>query len=1482
MALSSDLISQVVQLTKKEKQSKETTVYGTIVEYNGRKYVKLDGSELLTPISTTADALSGERVTVMIKNHSAIVTGNLSSPSARTATVKELGTKITEVEILTADKVSTERLEAESGRIDTLVVENATIKDNIDANEASINALTANTATIEQRLAAAEADIKSLDTDKLDAEVANITYATITNLEAIDERVYNLEVTYGEFEELDVARLAAAEADIDNLEANKLDAATAEITYAKITDLNAATADIDNLESSVAEIDTLIFGSASGNTIQTSFANAVIAQLGEAQIKSAMIENISASKIASGDIITNNVHVRSEDGSLLISDETIQISDSARVRVQIGKDITGDYSINIWDTNGNLMFSEGGITDNAIKDAIIRNDMVSDTANISAHKLDIDTLFEVINDSTNTIKSTRVYLDDEAQTLDVAFKTLSTEVDELGTNVSSQGTQLSLVQGQIESKVWQSDIDTASGELTTQYTELSQKVDSMSVTAASYTSALSDKADSADVTEINDRVATLELSLSGLESSVSNTYATKTEVSEIQNEMDSIEVGGRNLLLNSKAFKGSNIICAATFATETYKDFKVRTCDASSLETSYVDMATFTNLYAEKLGSTYTLSFYAKGSNEAKLCTYFHGDSDYVRVSKFTQSDGKTGTASDGASYWSLTEDWQRYWVTWTLRDEGDISVKRHVLFRLWSGGNADICGVKLEKGSKATDWTPAPEDVDGDIATAQAAAETAQSTANQNAADMANLIVNFNSDIADLQTQIDGSITTWFYEVAPTSENAPAVNWSTTDDKNVHLGDLYYDTITGYCYRYQVANNVYSWQRITDTDVTKALSDAKNAQDTADQKRRVFYVQPVPPYEAGDLWVQGNDGDILRCQATKTSGQSYSSSDWIVASKYTDDTVANSAMAKANSAQQTADTALDDITNLKIGGRNLLKNSKGDSIDYWQCSGYTVVEDDTKGYCIECQNTTLKEKYIGSAQSPVVEPSAEYTFSADIWCNEYLTNFDFHWLSDTIEDPKPAGTYTNVRSKSLMTITPNVWTRVVWTFTTRANDRTGYFRIDNNSTIEEGTASILRVANLKFEKGNRATDWTPAPEDLEDRVTTAETKILQNDSSIASLVDRTTVVENKFTGYSTTEEMNSAITQSANSVVSSVSETYTTKTEFKNLEIGGRNLVAGTDETTEYVGNAAESTTGYKDVWAKKTIAIPTGTEYVVSFDAKADEAQSIQCFFYSPNTTTKSSSSTGHSSAGADGVSYVNITTDWARYWVKWTQTVPDAVKSIIVGRTFNDTDVYIRAVKFEEGHIPSAWTPAPEDMATSEDANRAQTTADSAQETADSAESLIKQLSDNIAMLVTDGNGTSLMSQTDDGWIFSTSELQTTIDATSEGLDTLINELGSTNSVVDVLKQAVDDLGVLTDYIVIGTYENEPCIELGETDSEFKLRITNTKVVYTEGSTVLAYFTNQSMHIKKAVIEEELQQGGFVWKVRSNGNMGLVWKG
>ncbi len=146
--------------------------------------------------------------------------------------------------------------------------------------------------------------------------------------------------------------------------------------------------------------------------------------------------------------------------------------------------------------------------------------------------------------------------------------------------------------------------------------------------------------------------------------------------------------------------------------------------------------------------------------------------------------------------------------------------------------------------------------------------------------------------NLKELQDQVDGNITTWFYSGVPTDSNEPAKNWTTDEEKNNHLGDLYYDKETGYAYRFSLDNEIYDWAKITDTDVTKALAIANTAKDTADSKRRVFVVQPSPPYDCGDMWIK--DNEIWICQISKQDGETYAENDFTDDLKYTDDTKAN------------------------------------------------------------------------------------------------------------------------------------------------------------------------------------------------------------------------------------------------------------------------------------------------------------------------------------------------------------------------------------------------------------------------------------------------------------------------------------------------------------------------------------------------------------------------------------------------------------
>ena len=164
---------------------------------------------------------------------------------------------------------------------------------------------------------------------------------------------------------------------------------------------------------------------------------------------------------------------------------------------------------------------------------------------------------------------------------------------------------------------------------------------------------------------------------------------------------------------------------------------------------------------------------------------------------------------------------------------------------------------------------------------------------------------------MGDLQDQIDDNITSWFYSGKPTSTNEPAKNWTTDTVRKQHIGDLYYDKDTGLAYRYVLDGGAYNWTLIRDTGVAKALADASAAQAAADSKVRCFSKTPTPPYDVGDIWMQGETGDILRCQTARASG-SYNAADWVKASKYTDDTTANQAKQDAAEAAKTATNFLE------------------------------------------------------------------------------------------------------------------------------------------------------------------------------------------------------------------------------------------------------------------------------------------------------------------------------------------------------------------------------------------------------------------------------------------------------------------------------------------------------------------------------------------------------------------------------------------
>lgn len=177
-------------------------------------------------------------------------------------------------------------------------------------------------------------------------------------------------------------------------------------------------------------------------------------------------------------------------------------------------------------------------------------------------------------------------------------------------------------------------------------------------------------------------------------------------------------------------------------------------------------------------------------------------------------------------------------------------------------------------------------------------ALEDVKDYADKNLADYADSI---SKDLSSLQSQVDGQVEDWYYDYEPSMQNYPASQWTTTEERRKHIGDRFFWKSKGYAYRFMEDNGIWGWILLQDTDITKAMQAAMEAQDTADGKRRVFVTTPQPPYDIGDLWTNGED--ILTATVTRDKGSVYVSSDWRKLNHYTDDTVANQALEEARKA---------------------------------------------------------------------------------------------------------------------------------------------------------------------------------------------------------------------------------------------------------------------------------------------------------------------------------------------------------------------------------------------------------------------------------------------------------------------------------------------------------------------------------------------------------------------------------------------------
>lgn len=706
---------------------------------------------------------------------------------------------------------------------------------------------------IADRVTADYVEANYVKTKEIDAIQANIETAVITNLQGKFATIEYLSANYATIENLNVAI-----GRISTLETNSLTANSAVIT---------------TLKSSVADINTLLFGNASGGSLSTEFSNSVVSLIGNAQIKSAMIESLDASKITALDLNTTKFKVHSENGMSYWQDNTIVIKDTDRIRVQIGKDANSDYNMYVWDKSGNLMFDALGLTEKGINRPVIRNDMIKEDANINASKLDIESLFNVINeDGSHTLKSSKIYVDANKQTLDVAFKNMTTNVTNLQNTVTTQGTQLTAVQGQISSKVWKQDITTA----------------------------------------VND-----------------------------------IQIGGTNLIRNSNFFQKD-----AYWAYDTGTGTIISDNSVIGNVLVFKPTGGYLRVFANTrnvwvANEIYTVSFYAKAS-----------------VANTTITPSRS--MADSASAVTLTTTWKRY--TGTIRstatsDSGTLSFSVNNINATYY-----IAAVKLEKGNKATDWSPAPEDVDSSI------------------------------------SAVDNKVTT-------ISNQYTSLNQSLT-------------SLTA-----TVNSNTTAISKKADGSTVTALQANMTAL-TAD--------------------LNGFKTTVSSTYSTKT-----------------------------------------EFNNLQVGGRNLLtKTNQGKT--YWSFNkqnGTVSIESyETIGVKINCTVASTGYAVILYAfeqkQVNLLEPNMEYVLSFDL--------ISSNTVAASVRICQPDATDMLANAVAFHVDAGTKWVHKSVTLRTNALtlDKSNQF-VYINGFNKVGTVCFK---NLKLEKGNKATDWTPAPEDVDSSIESVAT----------------------------------------------------------------------------------------------------------------------------------------------------------------------------------------------------------------------------------------------------------------------------------------------------------------------------------------------------------------------------------------------------
>ena len=684
----------------------------------------------------------------------------------------------------------------------------------------------------------------------LSSKIDNVHTDLTTTKQLVADTINAFE---GKFETIDTnnlqvnERLRANEGEIETLKSNTITSEVldsklaiidqAMIGKADVTQLNALRGTVDVLDTKVGTIDTIVSHVTTSDSSHSLLINAQTAVVDEGYFKALAADTIGVNDLKAGEISTTKFHLTSDEGNLTLNDNTMQIKDAKRVRVQIGKDASGDYGLYQWDASGNLTWDSNGLTKDGIKQPIIVDEMISDTAQIDGKKLNIASVVSSINDGTSTIEASHILYDGKA--LDVAFGTMSTSVSSIDQTLKNQ------------EPLWNQGVETATSALK-QAEAAQMAADSKARIFAAQPVPPYRIGDlwvqGKDGMILRCVSARINGDYNASDWEKADAYSDDTKALEVEGKVSEVKeiVQGHSTQLSAQDGKIATLI---TDTTQVKKDLSLIQGEVSTAQGSITQLQSkYSSLQQSVDGISSTV-----GEHSSSISTI----TKIADAAENTANNALTMANSKAKIF--IAQPAPPYQV-------GDLWVAG-------SGGEIKRCKTARASGTySAEDWEKADKYTDDTKANAVDARVTSEI-----------------KTVSEKQSSLQQSV-----DQISTKVSASETTMTTITDLINSNKDNWDQAATALT----TANSAKTTADTAKSTADSAKTTADNAKSLATSKSKIFNAQPIPPYQVGDLWVPGAGGEIKRCKTARASG-SYTATDWEKADKYTDDTKANAVDAR-------------------------------------------------------------------------------------------------------------------------------------------------------------------------------------------------------------------------------------------------------------------------------------------------------------------------------------------------------------------------------------------------------------------------------------------------------------------------------------------------------------------------------------------------------------------------------------------------------